>query len=58
MLPEKLRIVLILKEVEDLSYEEIAKLLKINKGTVSSRIFYAREKLKESIKHFEKEEKN
>jgi RNA polymerase sigma-70 factor (ECF subfamily) len=53
MLPDKARTVLILKEVEGLSYEEIGALLKIKKGTVSSRIFYAREKLKEYLRDFE-----
>jgi len=45
-LPEDARTVFILKELEGLSYEEIARLLKIQKGTVSSRLFYARQKLK------------
>lgn len=48
-LPEDARAVLILKEVEGLSYDEIARHLRIKKGTVSSRIFYAREKLKEYL---------
>ena len=48
-LPEDARAILILKESEDLSYDEIAKLMGINKGTVSSRLFYAREKLKQSL---------
>jgi RNA polymerase sigma-70 factor (ECF subfamily) len=56
MLPEKARAVLVLKEVEGLSYEEIAGLLGINKGTVSSRIFYAREKLREYLKGVESED--
>jgi RNA polymerase sigma-70 factor, ECF subfamily len=54
-LPEKARAILILKEVEGLSYDEIGELMGINKGTVSSRIFYAREKLKESLKGIESE---
>lgn len=56
MLPEKARAVLVLKEVEGLSYEEIGDLLGINKGTVSSRIFYAREKLRENLKGIESED--
>ena len=55
-LPEKARAVLVLKEVEGLSYEEIGDLLMINKGTVSSRIFYAREKLRECLKGIEGED--
>ncbi|NLD39029.1 MAG: sigma-70 family RNA polymerase sigma factor [Desulfatiglans sp.] len=54
-LPEKARTILILKEVEGLSYDEIGELMGINKGTVSSRIFYAREKLRESLKGVESE---
>lgn len=55
-LPEKARAVLVLKEVEGLSYEEIGDALEINKGTVSSRIFYAREKLREYLKGVESED--
>lgn len=55
-LPEDARAVLILKEVEGLSYDEIARHLGIKKGTVSSRIFYAREKLKEYLSTVLKEE--
>jgi len=54
-LPEKDRTVFVLKEVEDLSYEEIARILKIKQGTVSSRLFYARKKLKRLIKKYENE---
>ena len=45
-LPEDARAVFMLKELEGLSYDEIARLLEIKKGTVSSRIFYARQRLK------------
>jgi RNA polymerase sigma-70 factor (ECF subfamily) len=45
-LPEDARTVFILKELEGLSYEEIARILNIQKGTVSSRLFYARQKLR------------
>lgn len=45
-LPEEARAILILKELEGLSYKEIARYLKIKEGTVSSRIYSAREKLK------------
>jgi RNA polymerase sigma-70 factor (ECF subfamily) len=48
-LSKDVRAILILKELEGLSYDEIAKLMGINKGTVSSRLFYAREKLKQSL---------
>jgi RNA polymerase sigma-70 factor (ECF subfamily) len=51
-LSEKLRTVLILKEIEGLSYEEIAEVLDISIGTVKSRISRARDELKERLKKF------
>jgi RNA polymerase sigma-70 factor (ECF subfamily) len=44
-LPLKLRSVFLLRIFEDLSYEEIARVLNISKGTVMSRLHRAREKL-------------
>jgi len=46
----KLRSVIILKEIEGLSYEKIADILDVSVGTVKSRIFRAREELKTSLK--------
>lgn len=48
-LPEEARAVFVLKELEGLSYDEIAERLKIKRGTVSSRLFYARRRLKEAL---------
>lgn len=45
-LSEKYRSVLILREFEDLDYEQIAKVLGISVGTVKSRLNRAREKLR------------
>jgi RNA polymerase sigma-70 factor (ECF subfamily) len=45
-LPEKLRVVVVLREIEELSYEEIAKVLNVSSGTVKSRISRAREELR------------
>jgi RNA polymerase sigma-70 factor (ECF subfamily) len=45
-IPFDFRSTLILKEIEGLSYEEIAQTLKIRLGTVESRIFRARRMLK------------
>jgi RNA polymerase sigma-70 factor (ECF subfamily) len=39
------RAVIVLKELEDLQYHEIAEVLKLSVGTVMSRLFYARKKL-------------
>lgn len=44
-LSQKLRTAIILKEIEGLSYEEIAEVLEISMGTVKSRIARAREDL-------------
>lgn len=43
------RAVMVLREFQDLSYEEIAEMLKIEIGTVMSRLFYARKKLAEIL---------
>jgi len=43
------RAVFVLKEVEGLSYDEISRILKIKRGTVSSRLCYARKNLRKSL---------
>ena len=48
-LPDQARMVFVLKEIQGHSYEEIAGLLKIKKGTVSSRLHYARKKLQKAL---------
>ena len=45
-LPEKLRAVIVLREIEELSYEEIAEVLHLSVGTVKSRISRARDRLR------------
>jgi RNA polymerase sigma-70 factor (ECF subfamily) len=51
-LPIKLRTAIVLKEIEALSYEEIADILEISIGTVKSRISRARDELKKSLIKF------
>jgi RNA polymerase sigma-70 factor (ECF subfamily) len=48
-LPERLRSVIVLREVEGLSYEEISESMKIPVGTVRSRLHYAREIIKDRL---------
>ncbi len=55
-LPEKYRLVIRLRHVEERSYEEIAKMLKLPIGTVKAHIFRAREllykQLRGKIRHY------
>ena len=46
------RAVVILREVEGMSYDEIAKVVGISKGTVMSRLHYARKSLQKALKDF------
>ena len=48
-LPEIFRTVLVMREFEDLSYQEIADVLEISIGTVESRLFRARAKFKAKL---------
>ncbi|MED5330112.1 MAG: sigma-70 family RNA polymerase sigma factor [Planctomycetota bacterium] len=48
-LPEPFRTTLALREMEGHSYEEIASILEVSMGTVESRIFRARQKLRALI---------
>jgi len=52
-LPEDLRTALMLREFEDLSYEQISDIMDCPVGTVRSRIFRAREALEEKISKLE-----
>lgn len=51
-LPSRLRKAIVLKEIEGLSYEEIADILEVSIGTVKSRISRAREELKGLMKNY------
>jgi RNA polymerase sigma-70 factor (ECF subfamily) len=45
------RAIILLKEIDGLSYQEIAESLDITMGTVMSRLFYARKKLQVLLQH-------
>ena len=51
-LPDNLRVVIVLREFEGLSYEDISRLTNTTIGTVKSRISRARGKLQEQLKEF------
>jgi RNA polymerase sigma-70 factor (ECF subfamily) len=51
-LPEERRIVVVLRDFEGLSYEEIAAALDLQLGTVRSRLHRARTDLKEKLERF------
>ena len=51
-LPEKHRIAFVLREAEGFTYSEIAEVLKCSIGTVKSRLFHARLKLRRYLKPF------
>ncbi len=46
LLPAELRTTLVLREVEQLSYEEVAEVMRVPVGTVRSRLHTAREKFR------------
>jgi RNA polymerase sigma-70 factor (ECF subfamily) len=48
-LPLQQRLVLVLRDIEGMSYEEIAQLLELSLGTVKSRISRGREDLKRRL---------
>jgi RNA polymerase sigma-70 factor, ECF subfamily len=48
-MPDEFRIPLVMLAVDGLTIPEIAEILEIPEGTVKSRIFYARKRLKESL---------
>jgi RNA polymerase sigma-70 factor, ECF subfamily len=49
---EEHRSVVVLREIDGLSYEEIAKVTGVSKGTVMSRLFYARKKLQQALRDY------
>ena len=53
-LPEEFRTVLLLAEVEGMPLEEVARVMECPVGTVKSRIFRAKERLRGLLKDYEK----
>ena len=51
-IPEELREVLLLCDIESFSYDEIAKTIELPVGTVRSRLFRARNMLKDKLKKY------
>ena len=52
-LPDIYREAIVLREIQGLSYDEIAQALNIPRGTVESRIFRARAELRERLSEYE-----
>jgi RNA polymerase sigma-70 factor (ECF subfamily) len=50
LLDDEYREVLVLRDIQEFSYEEIGDMLKIPDGTVKSRLFRARDAVKDCLK--------
>src|SRR5262249_48752247 len=48
-LPDYHRDVILMREVEGMSYEEMAEAMAVSKGTIMSRLFHARQKLQRAL---------
>jgi RNA polymerase sigma-70 factor (ECF subfamily) len=55
-LPPYHRGVILMREVEGLSYEEMAEAMQVSKGTIMSRLFHARKKLQRALSDCHEEE--
>ena len=53
MLPEEQKSVLVMRDVEGLSYQEMADVMGCSIGTIMSRLFYARKKMQAALKGLE-----
>ncbi|MBK7232303.1 MAG: sigma-70 family RNA polymerase sigma factor [Saprospiraceae bacterium] len=51
-IPEEFKTIILLCDIEDFTYQEIAKILDIPVGTVRSRLFRARNMLKDKLKDY------
>ena len=54
-IPENFRVAVVLRDFQELSYEEISKILEIPIGTIKSRINRGRLQLSEKMKHFKEQ---
>ena len=52
-LPDEQRAVLVMREVDGMSYQEMADVMKCSIGTIMSRLFYARKKMQTQLKDLE-----
>lgn len=52
-LPVKYRTVIVLRDIEELSYEQISEILECPTGTIKSRVNRARLRLQEMLRHWE-----
>lgn len=57
-LPTKYRIVLVLRHLQDMTYEEMAEVLAMPIGTIKTHLFRARNLLKERLQNFERGRKH
>jgi RNA polymerase sigma-70 factor (ECF subfamily) len=48
-LPSYHRAVIVMREIDGLSYEEMAQVMEVSKGTIMSRLFHARQKLQRAL---------
>jgi RNA polymerase sigma-70 factor (ECF subfamily) len=48
-LPSYHRAVIVMRELDGLSYEEMARIMGVSKGTIMSRLFHARQKLQRAL---------
>jgi RNA polymerase sigma-70 factor (ECF subfamily) len=55
-LPSYHRGVILMREVEGMSYEEMAEAMQVSKGTIMSRLFHARKKLQRALSDCHEEE--
>lgn len=51
-LPEYHRAVIVLREIDGLSYEEMSEVLEVPKGTIMSRLFHARKKMQSALSEY------